>query len=236
MDSKSDEEIPNAHPEIQITEQGDAPEEPSSLNRSRFRVVVEEGALAAVSPRESSFFEWSIVTDPMEIDDSEDGSGDATPEDALGAEENREPESMDNKDEANGPDQIDNLEESGRNLDNEETQRSLPPQINLAHVNILKRYEYTTFNPTPVNRNSPGTAPYMPHPTQPDVLAAIKDLKKILHPRHDAGQGYKDPEIDLWSCARLEGMMSMFQMFTNPQSRTYNEWGASACQTAIGMG
>ena len=25
-------------------------------------------------------------------------------------------------------------------------------------------------------------------------------------------------------------------MFTNPQSPTYNQWGASACQTAIGMG
>jgi len=30
--------------------------------------------------------------------------------------------------------------------------------------------------------------------------------------------------------------MSMFHMFTNPQSLTYNKWGASACQTAIGMG
>ena len=30
--------------------------------------------------------------------------------------------------------------------------------------------------------------------------------------------------------------MSMFHMFTNRQSHTYNQWGASACQVAIGMG
>ena len=89
------------------------------------------------------------------------------------------------------------------------------------------------FNPTPINHNSPGTAAYMPYPTQPEVLAAMEDLKQILHPRCDTGWGYKDPEIDLWQCAWLEGMLSMF---INPQSHTYNQWGASACQTAIGMG
>jgi len=30
--------------------------------------------------------------------------------------------------------------------------------------------------------------------------------------------------------------MSRFHMFTNLQSHPYNEWGTSACQTAIGMG
>jgi hypothetical protein len=30
--------------------------------------------------------------------------------------------------------------------------------------------------------------------------------------------------------------MSMFHMFMNQQSHTYNKWGASACQRAIGMG
>ena len=30
--------------------------------------------------------------------------------------------------------------------------------------------------------------------------------------------------------------MSMFHMFMNWQSHTYNQWGAFACQVAIGMG
>ena len=105
-------------------------------------------------------------------------------------------------------------------MDDEET-----PPITLDCTNIhspvpLKGYEYTTFNPTPINWNSPGTAAYQPHPTQPDVLVAMEDLKKILHPRCNTGRGYKDPEIDLWHHAWMEGMMSMFHMFTNPQSCT----------------
>ena len=69
MDDNSNEDIPNAHPNFQVIEQGDASdselEATSShlLNRSRFRVVVEEGALAPMPPRELSYFEWSIVTD-----------------------------------------------------------------------------------------------------------------------------------------------------------------------------
>jgi hypothetical protein len=43
-------------------------------------------------------------------------------------------------------------------------------------------------------------------------------------------------EFDLWRRVRLEGMILMLNMFTNPNSLTYNKWGASACQTAIGMG
>ena len=30
----------------------------------------------------------------------------------------------------------------------------------------------------------------MPHPMQRDVLAAMEDLKKILHPSRDTGRGY----------------------------------------------
>ena len=150
--------------------------------------MVKEGALDAVPPRELSYFEWSIATNSVEIDGSRDGSRDVTTEDPLGAKENDEPESMDNDNEANGPDQIDNLQESGRSLDDEETHQSLPPPlINLAHTHILKKYEYTAFNPTPINHNSSGTAAYMPHPTQPEVLTAMEDLKKIPHPRHDMG-------------------------------------------------
>ena len=121
------------------------------------------------------------------------------------------------------PDQIDNLEKSGRNIDDEDTPNLCP----------LKGYEYTTFNPI---LNSLATTTYMPNPIKADILAAMEDLKRILHPKHDTGQGYKDPKIDLWHHAQLEGMMSMFHMFTNWQSCTYNQWGASACQVAVGMG
>ena len=188
-------------------------------------------AAATIPSRAVSYFEWSIVTDPKEIDGGlgEDG-GDVTTKGVVRAEETTELESMDNNKKENGPDQIDNLEESGRNLDDEEAHRSSPPSINLAHTNIsfpgpglLKGYEYTTFKLIPINHNSPETTAYMSYPTQPDVLVAMEDLRKILHPRCNTSRGYKDPEIDLWRHAQLEGIMSMFHMFTNQQSHTYNK-------------
>ena len=228
MDNDSGQDIPDDHPAIQVIEQTDAAADASEAgafyrNQSHFQVELKAGILPSVPARELSYFEWHITTDPMEIDG---GREDCSVENA---EENCDPESMDNEDEG-GRDHIDDLEESGRNMDEEDTHPSLPSP------SLLKGYEYTTFNPTPINQNSPGTAAYMPHPTQADVLAAIKDLNEILHPKRDTGRGYKDPEIDLWRHARVEGMLSMFHMFTIRESCTYNQWGASACQAAIGMG
>ena len=51
----------------------------------------------------------------------------------------------------------------------------------------------------------------------------------------DTGRGYKNPELDIWCCACIEGMCSMLYMFMNQESHTYNKWGASACQAAIGL-
>ena len=230
MDNNSDEDIPNAHPAIQVIEQSDAAEASGAgtfyQNQSHFQAEINEGVLTAAPARSSSYFEWHITADPMEIDGGREDCGEDHVEDA---EEIDEPESMNNDDEGNG-DHIDNPEESERDMDEGDTHPSLLPPT------PLKGYEYSTFNPTPINPNSPGTTAYMPPPTQADVLVAMEDLKKILHPKHDTRRGYKDPKIDLWRRARVEGMLSMFYMFTNWESHTYNHWGASACQAAIGMG
>jgi len=118
-----------------------------------------------------------------------------------------------------------------------ETPRPLAPINPFPSVRLpepgLQGYKYTEFRPT-INQSLPVDAHMSP--TQSDALAALKDLKKILHPQCDTGRGYKDPEFNLWRQAQLDGMFSMLNMFTNPQSLTYNQWGASACQTAIGMG
>jgi len=99
----------------------------------------------------------------------------------------------------------------------------------------LKGYEYAIFEPAEsLYRDLPGHVCMAP--TQASAQKAIKGLKKVLHPNQGPpGRGYKDPHIDLWRCARLEGMMSMLNMFTN-QSLTYDQWGASANQATIGMG
>ena len=124
-------------------------------------------------------------------------------------------------------------------MDREETApqcSSLPSTQHAQHQpqpQLLKGYEYTVFNPKPLHHSLPGES--CMSPTQPSCLNALVDLKKILHPR-DTGCGYKDPQLDLWRHAQLGGMISMLNMFMRWESWTYNHWGASACQAAVGMG
>jgi hypothetical protein len=153
---------------------------PDVPSQSRFRVAasVDEGALTS-APLKMRYFEWSIVTNPTDIDGGQDEDviadlGGTSSSEESGGERREwwEPESMENEDNQpnHGPNEIDDLDDSRRTPN-------------------LKGYEYTTFNPTPLNHHSPGSAEYMPHPMQPDVLAAMEDLKKILHPSRLTGRG-----------------------------------------------
>ena len=121
MNNSGDKDILNAHPLalIQVIEQGDAAQAQAGTfyqNQSHFQAELNEGVLTHAPAGASSYFEWYITADPMDIDgggpggDSEEGCDDHV----IDAEENCEPESMDNDDEGNGCDHIDNLEESGR--------------------------------------------------------------------------------------------------------------------------
>ena len=225
---------------VELVRQGDLS---TMAGNHNFHVVIPKGALAAtpITQGELSYFEWYIVTDPMEIDGDKEYSHENLP--TPGSSSDTIQDSMENRDEeGDRPDKIDNIEEDGRSVEEEEPHQHLL-SINPLHLNTLlpqpagplKGYEYTEFNPTPINPNLPGVNSYM-RMSQGDALAALEDLKKILNPSRDTGRGYKDPEIDLWRRARLEGMNSMLNMFTNQQSHTYNQWGASACQGAISMG
>jgi hypothetical protein len=206
-------------------------ENPSlSTAKLTFRVHIDQGALAP-APQTGVFLEWAIITDPTEIDGEGEEGMDASLTELI-------PKDLENDGSQSETDDGDddmmdagNVEEHGRELDIEvgTTRRLTGP--------LLKGYEYTKFEPEPYHpshSDSPGYARLIPN--QPKALKALKGLKKILHPIRETGRGHKDPEFDLWCHARLEGMMSMLSMFTNIQSRTYNQWGASACQAAIGMG
>jgi len=233
MGNASDEEQPA------VVEQVDAPDIATS-SQMTFCVAVKKGSLSTASSQGSLYLEWSIITDPTDIDGPEDDNEIETGSSTIGGEENEESESSDEEgDEENTPDTINNIEESGRALDHVETPWPLAPinpfpSVHLPKPGPLQGYKYTEFRPTPINQNSPVDAHMSP--TQSNTLTTLKDLKKILHPQRDTGRGYKDPKLDLWCHARLDGMFSMLNMFTNPQSLTYNQWGASAFQTAIRMG
>jgi hypothetical protein len=92
-------------------------ENPSDFSLITFRIEVEKGALAAGPSPGSSYFEWSILLDPIDIDGPEeqveiggqstiDNEGDVSSDD-----------SDDEENEENIPDLIDNVEKSGRALD-----------------------------------------------------------------------------------------------------------------------
>jgi hypothetical protein len=81
---------------------------------------VDEGLLAAAPP-ETLYFEWSIITDPLDIDGQDGGDTVIDVEGAATEESSLEPESMDNSEkEDNETNEIDDLNDSDRYLDNEE--------------------------------------------------------------------------------------------------------------------
>ena len=102
-----------------------------------FRVEIEKGALTAAptTQRQLSYFEWSIITNPMEID----GDREYTSNDLLapGPDSDIIPDSMENgDDEEQGSDRIDNIQENGRLLEEESHQpsQSINPMRPNTHV------------------------------------------------------------------------------------------------------
>ena len=149
MGHESDEDEPNMQPEV--IEQ-DNTLEISGSRQTTFRVAIEKGALAA-APSGGSYFEWSILTDSVEIDGVDEDSGEVESADGEGIDEAESSE--EEGDDESGPDGTDNVEEIGRALDNAEAHRlsSSYPNISLPGPGPLKGYKYTKFNPTPINRN-----------------------------------------------------------------------------------
>jgi hypothetical protein len=71
MKSASDEDTSEGNQQAADIDQGN----PSNISGSSlitFRIEVEKGALAAEPSQESSYFEWSIVMDPIDIDGPEE--------------------------------------------------------------------------------------------------------------------------------------------------------------------
>jgi hypothetical protein len=97
MNNSGDKDILNAHPLalIQVIEQGDAAQAQAGTfyqNQSHFQAELNEGVLTHAPAGASSYFEWYITADPMDIDgggpggDSEEGCDDHV----IDAEENCE--------------------------------------------------------------------------------------------------------------------------------------------------
>ncbi|KAJ7080900.1 hypothetical protein B0H15DRAFT_748478, partial [Mycena belliarum] len=83
---------------------------------------------------------------------------------------------------------------------------------------------------------APGKLREAPPITQ--AAEAVKDLTAELRgePRGPRSKGYKDPDFDPFIRPRLEGLRTFLNLYTNPMSKTYGHWGASALQAAVGLG
>lgn len=203
--------------------------------QSRFRCTVKRDDDAARTNLHPAFQSFSIIeetlADYVEID-HEDGFGDMPVLEEIPPEVESDTDDDDHDKDHNDPeveaDDIQNIYADGIDFEWEEPRDKLPPH------GPPTGYEYTPFVPEDAPRE------YVGHirtsPTMQQALAALTDLRPLIQPKRQSGAGYKDPELDLWTRARLEGMRSMLLMYTNPMSRTYNNWGASSCQAAIGMG
>jgi hypothetical protein len=212
---------------------------PTGSGNLNFRVRIENGALTPAPQTGSQFFEWYIhvITDPAEIDGKEDLELEEDVDDSIET-GGYDSDSEDDEDD----DRLDeeNVQRCGQELEDIAAAKSLtklivqPVPSPRRATSLLQGYEYTKFKPKPYDRNRPGQVRWIP--TQVMALEALEDLKKILHPSRNTGRGYINPGIDLWCHARLEGMQVMLNMFTNTLSKTYDEWGSSACQAAVGLG
>jgi len=74
-------------------------------------------------------------------------------------------------------------------------------------------------------------------PTQSNAVAAIEGIKNCPSaPITIQAEMIRTQNLTFGAHTRVDSMISMLSMFTNLQSVTYNRWGTSMYQAAIGMG
>lgn len=219
--------------------------------QTRFRINLPSDFQSA-SSRESVYLEWSLFTTPTDIDGNYTEDPIAASEmvpDSDGELSDKE-EDFSTDDEGGkkmDQDEIDDIQTRGRMLeDSQSINRPAAPLSNAPQIPIpsssssepasqqtvpipLPGYKYTEFVP---DTSSYKTKDVYLIPTQSEAKSALEDLTNFVHPK----QSNDHPDLDLWRRVRIEGMVIMLNLFTNPNSRTYNEWGVSACQAAIGLG
>jgi hypothetical protein len=193
--------------------------------QSIFQCSVPRGALAAQPCVGPTFQTFSLIEEQL----ADSGEVDQDDTFAAAPQPDTIPKSRNEVEDLIDPESEGDSEPSDSDIDSED---DIPPD--LPPPGPPKGYTYTPFEPKPDAQKLAGNI--RTSPTQQEALAVLADLKPLIRPKRQTGPGYQDPELDIWTRARLEGMQSMLFMYTNSKSQTYNNWGASSFQTAIGMG
>jgi len=215
--------------------------EPSQNMQSVFRYAKKKDSLLSSPNVQPTFETFSIIMEPLanhaEIDKDdiyvdmprlEDIIPEPDYESDLDDEDDEDDPDLNGDDFGNGPDSP--VQEETQLPSDQET---LPRSTQLPPSGPPKGYEYSKFEPKDHHKSR---RDIFTAPSYSEAVAALTDLGTILRPKRDTGAGYKDPELDLWTRARLEGMQAMLRLFVGERSLTYMHWGPSAYQAAITMG
>lgn len=65
-----------------------------------------------------------------------------------------------------------------------------------------------------------------------EVTLAHADLLRVLKPPRKTGRGHKDPELDDFFKAHLEGMKQFMWTYINPKSSGTGQWKVASLKTA----
>jgi hypothetical protein len=72
-------------------------------------------------------------------------------------------------------------------------------------------------------------------PTITQASEAVEDLKKLLRPPRDNGEGYKNANISEFVKIRMLGMQNLLNLFTHSSSATHGKWVPSSMQAAFSV-
>ena len=186
---------------------------------STFRCNIKKGSLTATADVSPTFGKFSLIVEQLLNHREIDGDDPTCLEDSVSAPE----------------DAVSVMGEEDQSESDTDTDRLTTGTSNtLPAPGPLRGYKYVPFEPLDMLRTLEGHIHTLP--TMHDAISAMVDLQSIIRPKRKMGAGFRDPDLDLWTRARLEGMQSVLHMYTDRNSKTYDNWGASLYQAAIGMG
>lgn len=191
-----------------------------SQNRFRCNIPTGPGSLHHTSLADlgQQFLEFYVTTDPDPEDFAdlfEDGDSEPIPELYLPTES----ECSDNYD----------SDDSDRDEDRE-CQRPHTMADRAEEPSLLKSPDATDSGLE--TRNGKLREP----PTVLVAKEALEDLKELLHPKRKKGSGHTDPELNYFVRTYMEGMQTLLNFYTNPDSMTHDKWSASSLQASISLG
>ena len=129
-------------------------------------------------------------------------------------------------------------DDSDMDSDVERDQESLSNCSELFSDDEEEEFGLHTSQAPPETPHIPTTEPltdrmHKKAPMITEALVALSDISAALKPRRKKGPGYKDPGLNPFVHEQMEGMAQLLSLFTNKQSRLYNQWIPASLEVAV---